>query len=164
MPQLEQYQTFVSQIFWLLVTFVPLYFVLWKVALPRISATLENRQQRIENDLARAQELTSEAEDVLAAYEEELARARARAQDDLNAAAGKSAAASEARSVELTSRLATEAKAAQSRIAAARDAAMGSIAIVATEIATEATARLIDVRPDERAAGSAVETALKERG
>jgi F-type H+-transporting ATPase subunit b len=164
MPQLEQYETFASQIFWLIVTFVPLYLVLWKVALPRISATLENRQQRIENDLARAQELTSEAEGVLAAYEEELTAARARAHDDLNAAAGKAAVASDARNAELTSRLATEARAAQTRIAAARDAAMGSISSVATDIAAAATARLIDVRPDEDAASRAVETALKERG
>ena len=164
MPQLEQYQTFVSQIFWLLVTFIPLYFVLWKVALPRISATLENRQQRIDNDLSRAQELASEAEGVLAAYEEELAKARSKAQEELHAAADKASSASEARSAELTSRLAADAKAAQARIAAARDDAMSSIATVATDIAAEATERLIGNRPAESAAGSAVETALKERG
>ena len=164
MPQLEQYQTFISQIFWLIVTFVPLYFVLWKVALPRISATLENRQQRIDNDLARAQELAEEAEGVLAAYEDELAKARARAQEALHAAAEKAAAASEARNAELTTRLASDAKAAQTRIASARDEAMASIATVASEIATEATERLIGVRPATAAATSAVDTAMKERG
>lgn len=163
MPQLEQYQTFISQIFWLIVTFVPLYFVLWKVALPRISATLENRQQRIDNDLARAQELAEEAEGVLAAYEDELARARARAQEELHAAAEKAAAASEARNAELTARLASDAKAAQTRIASARDEAMASIATVASEIATEATERLIGMRPASTAASSAVDTAMKER-
>ncbi len=163
MPQLEQYQTFVSQIFWLLVTFVPLYFVLWRIALPKISATLENRQQRIDNDLSRAQELAEEAQGVLAAYDEELAKARARAQEALRAAATKAGAAADTRNAELTGRLSADAKAAQARIASARDAAMASIAAVATDIATDATERLIGVRPAETAAGSAVDTALKER-
>jgi F-type H+-transporting ATPase subunit b len=163
MPQLDP-STYVSQIFWLLATFVPLYFVLWKVALPRISATLENRQQRIDNDLARAQDLAGEAEGVLAAYEDELAKARARAHDALHTAAATAAAAAEVRNAELTSRLAAGSSAAQTRIAAARDAAMAGIAEVATEIAAAATARLIGETPGEATTSSAVQAALKERG
>ena len=42
MPQLDP-STFASQIFWLVVTFVAMSLILWRIALPRISATLESR-------------------------------------------------------------------------------------------------------------------------
>ena len=78
MPQLETH-TFATQIFWLIVTFVPLYLLLWKVALPRIADILESRQNRIDHDLARADTLKVEAEEVMASYREEQAKARAEA-------------------------------------------------------------------------------------
>ena len=40
MPQISQIGTFISQIFWLIVTFGFLYIVLWKAALPRLSSIL----------------------------------------------------------------------------------------------------------------------------
>ena len=51
MPQLEQIHTFLSQIFWLVITFGFLYLVLWKVALPRVSSILLERQERIDDDI-----------------------------------------------------------------------------------------------------------------
>ena len=60
MPQLDS-STYVGQIFWLLLTFVPLYLILWKVALPRIASVLEQRQEKIEDDLVRAEKLKVEA-------------------------------------------------------------------------------------------------------
>ena len=75
MPQLDP-ATFASQVFWLVVSFAVLALILWRIALPRISSTLESRQQRIDTDIARAEEIASEAEGVLSAYEEELAKAQ----------------------------------------------------------------------------------------
>ena len=45
MPQLEQIATYPSQVFWLVVTFVALFLIMWRVAVPRISDALEARQQ-----------------------------------------------------------------------------------------------------------------------
>ena len=53
MPQLD-YVMFPTQIFWLLVTFVPLFFIMWRIVCPRISNTLEARQKRIDDNLERA--------------------------------------------------------------------------------------------------------------
>ena len=53
MPQLD-FSTWPNQIFWLLVTLVVIYFVLSKIALPRIGAVLADRKSTITNDLAAA--------------------------------------------------------------------------------------------------------------
>ncbi|MFD1342786.1 F0F1 ATP synthase subunit B' [Litorisediminicola beolgyonensis] len=79
MPQLD-FSTFGNQIFWLVVTLVVIYFVLSRIALPRIAAILAERQGTITNDLARAEDLKKQAEEAEAAYEKALADARAESQ------------------------------------------------------------------------------------
>lgn len=78
MPQLD-FSTFPNQIFWLVVTLVVIYLVLSRIALPRIAAVLAERQGRITNDIATAEELKRKAAEAEAAYEKALADARAEA-------------------------------------------------------------------------------------
>lgn len=78
MPQLE-FGTFPNQIFWLLVTLVVIYFVLSKIALPRIAAVLAERQGTITNDIAAAEDLKQKALDAEEAYNKALADARVEA-------------------------------------------------------------------------------------
>lgn len=59
-----------------LVTFGIIFFALWKILLPRISQTLEERTDRIEGGLQRAEETQAEADRTLAQYREQLAEAR----------------------------------------------------------------------------------------
>ena len=72
-------QTFASQLFWLALTFIGLYVLMAKVALPRIAAILENRRRHITDDLAAAENLKQQSSAALAAYEKALADARDRA-------------------------------------------------------------------------------------
>ena len=64
MPQLD-FSTWPNQIFWLLVTLVVIYFVLSKIALPRIGAVLADRKSTITNDLAAAEEAEKIASQIL---------------------------------------------------------------------------------------------------
>ena len=80
MPQLDP-TYYPTQLFWLIVTFSLLFVVLWKIALPRISRIREVRQSRIEADLEKAKAVKVEAESVLAAYENSLAKASSKAQE-----------------------------------------------------------------------------------
>src|SRR5437763_6255002 len=50
-----QKETFASQIVWLVITFVALYVVISRIAVPRIGGIIERRGQRIESDFAEAQ-------------------------------------------------------------------------------------------------------------
>src|SRR5256884_207416 len=58
------------------VTFGIIFFALWKVLIPRLNQTLEERTDKIEGGLQRAEETQAEADATLARYREQLAEAR----------------------------------------------------------------------------------------
>jgi len=156
MPQFDP-STFSTQIFWLVLTFLALYLILWKVVLPRISGVLEQRQEKIEDDLNRAEKLKSEAEEVLADYRRSLDDARATAQADLKAAADEMAAAAAERQASFNAELAAKTNEAEARIAKAQEEALGNLKSVAVEAASAATARLIGVELAESEVQAAVD-------
>lgn len=162
MPQFEP-SSFASQIFWLVVCFSIVFLFAWRIYLPRISATIENRHQRVDGDVARAEELTTEAEEVLAAYEAELAKARADAQEQLHKAAEAATAEADARNATLTEKLSADAEAARVRINEAKQTAMGNVSDLVEDIASQAVERLIGVTPDSGTVRKAIDTAAGER-
>ena len=84
MPQLDV-TTFAPQLIWLTITFTAMFFIMWKIAVPKISDALETRQMRLEDNLKKAEDLKREAEATLAAYEKALADAGAQAHNDIQA-------------------------------------------------------------------------------
>ena len=58
------------------ITFGIIFFALWKVLIPRLSKTLEERTDKIEGGLQRAEEAQAEANATLTKYREQLAEAR----------------------------------------------------------------------------------------
>ena len=79
MPQLDP-SSFPHQILWLVITLAVIYFILSRVALPRIGGVLAERTGTITNDLAVAEDLKARAQEAEAAYEKSLSDARAEAQ------------------------------------------------------------------------------------
>ncbi len=79
MPQLCA-DWFGNQVFWLILTLVAIFFILSRIALPRIASVLAERQGTITNDISAADELKRRAADAEAAYEKALADARTEAQ------------------------------------------------------------------------------------
>src|SRR5215510_9347738 len=75
-----QKDTFASQLFWLAITFVLLYVVMARIALPRVGSIIEARRARIDGDLAEANRLKVSSETAMAEYEKSLGDARNRAQ------------------------------------------------------------------------------------
>ena len=59
-----------------LITFGIIFVVLWRVLIPRLNQTLEERTDKIEGGLQRAEEAQAEANATLAKYREQLAEAR----------------------------------------------------------------------------------------
>ena len=80
MPQLNP-EFFVSQLFWLVVTFSFLFVFLWRVSLPRIGNVLEKRERKISEDLTAAKELQVEASKIQETIESQLKQARADASE-----------------------------------------------------------------------------------
>lgn len=155
-------QTFASQLFWLAITFIALYVLMARVALPRIGAILEKRRQRIAGDLAEAQRLKNESEAALAAYEEALTEARAGAQTIASETHQRLAAEGDERRKALEAELAVKLAQAEETIAATKSAAMANVREIALEAAATIVERLIGSAPPSHAVGAAVDAALKK--
>jgi F-type H+-transporting ATPase subunit b len=156
-----QKDTFASQVVWLALTFVALYLLMSRVALPRIGAIFEDRKQRIEGDLAQAQRLKDEASAAHAAYEKSLSDARGRAQSLANETREREAAAAEAARKELDTKLNAKIAEAEKTIADRRASAMTNVQAIASEAATAIVERLTGTAPASGAVEAAVAAALK---
>lgn len=162
MPQLDA-STFVSQLFWLLVTFVALYLLMWRVVLPRIADLLQERQERMDDDLERAEALKKDAEGVLAAYEKAVAEGHDKAQAVIREAVERANASAAQQQMELAEQLAADGEAAEIRINAARDEALADVAEAAADVAQAATSHLVGGEVAKDDAKSAVAAVIRER-
>lgn len=162
LPQLD-IQTYPSQIFWLIIAFIVLYFLVSKIAVPRISEVLSEREERIADDLDKAETLKKEAEQVRAEYEKALTEARDMAHAatrEAQDAAAKSGAKLEAES---HAKIAGMLKDAETRIAAARAEAVGNVRSVARDVAGDAVTKLIGVQVAEAEIDKVVDAAMEAR-
>ena len=71
LPQMD-ISTFPSQIFWLIVTFSILYVFMWKFVIPKLRIIIEERRDKISNDINEAEKLKSEAEEILNKYKSKM--------------------------------------------------------------------------------------------
>jgi F-type H+-transporting ATPase subunit b len=153
--------TFASQLLWLAVTFVLLYLLMSKLALPRVASIFEQRRSRIAADLADAARLKTEADNAIAAHEKALADARARAQAVASEAHAKLAAEADKSRRELEERLNARLAEAEKSIAATKTAAMTNVRSIAVEATAAIVRRLIGVTAPDKVVAEAVDDVLK---
>lgn len=142
-----QSQYFPSQFVWLALTFILLYVLMAKIALPRIASILAERAKRISEDIATAQRLKDQSDAAHAAYEKALSDARSRAQGIANATREQQSAAAEETNKRLEAELHQRLAAAEKSIAATRSAAMGNVGAIAGESVAAIVERLIGKTP-----------------
>lgn len=163
MPQLNA-ADFAPQIVWLAISFVFLYLMMSKVALPQVARVLDARAAKIALDVKAAEALNTEAEATLAAYEAAMAEARAKATATIQQAAQQAAATAASRQADFAAVLKERSAAAEQRIAAARTAALKDVGQMAGEVAAAAVARLVGSAAPEPAVRAAVDAAMRGRG
>ncbi|MCZ7675203.1 MAG: F0F1 ATP synthase subunit B' [Roseovarius sp.] len=149
-----------NQIFWLIVTLVVIFFILSRVALPRIAAILADRQGTITNDLATAEDLKAKAAQAEEAYEKALADARAEAQSIVAATKAEIKAELDDATAQADARIAAQAAEGEKKIAEIRASALESVKEVAEATAQELVA-VMGIEADARTIGAAVGTRLK---
>jgi F-type H+-transporting ATPase subunit b len=154
-------QTFASQLFWLVVTFVLLYAIMAKVALPRVGGIIANRQKRIADDFAEAEQSKTQSDAAIAAYEKALADARARAQAIANETRERQAAQAAASRKGLEDELNIKLAEAEKMIAATKQKAMANVHGIAADAAKAIVVRLIGIAPADDAVEAAVADTLK---
>jgi F-type H+-transporting ATPase subunit b len=154
-------QTFASQLVWLAITFVLLYVILAKVALPRVGGIIAHRQKRIADDFAEAEQSKTQSDAAVAAYEKALADARARAQAIANATREKQAAEADATRKRLEDQLNAKLAEAEKSIAATKQDAMVNVHGIAADAAKAIVERLIGTAPADGAVAAAVADVLK---
>lgn len=162
MPQLD-FSTYLPQIFWLFVTFLVLYVLMRRLALPRVGAAIETRRRRIDEDLGQAGQMKAEAEAVLAAYEKQLADARAEAQSTLRATLERAAAQAAERQRDFADTLTGQIEAAERQISGAKQQALSDIRAVAIEVGRSLTEKLVGAPADEASLAAAVDRVMTER-
>ncbi len=145
MPQLDP-SVWPTQLFWLTLTFLALYLIVWRVALPRISEVLEARQRKLDDDLKKATALKEEAEAILAEYEKMRADAQASAHQELQATHDALKQEAERETEALAAKLSAQTDEAEARIAAAKTAALASLEGTVSEVVVAATEKLIGVK------------------
>lgn len=162
MPQLD-ISTFSTQIVWLVISFAALFLIMWRVAVPRISDALEQRQTRLDDNLNKAAELKKEAEAAIEAYEKSLSEARETAHSVIAETNAMLAAESATKDAELSAQVKSMLSESEASIAKATEEAMSNVREVAEEVATAAAERLLGETVDAKVVSSAVDVATKAR-
>jgi F-type H+-transporting ATPase subunit b len=156
-----QRENFPSQLIWLAVTFVLLYVLMSRIALPRIAGILADRDKHIGDDIAAANRFKEQSDAAHAAYEKALADARARAQAIANETREREAAAAEETNKRLEAQLHERLAAAEKSIAATRTAAMGNVGTIAGDTASSIVERLIGKAPATHEVAAAISETIK---
>ena len=160
MPQLD-ISTWPSQLFWLAVTFIALYIVISRIAIPRTGGVIHKRQSTIDGDLAAAQALKADSEKAAQAFEASLAEARAKATAIGQDGRSKLTAEVDAENGKLSSALNAKIADAEKKVAASRNKAMADVQSIAAEIAANIVGELTGAKVTKTAAAEAVAKAAK---
>jgi F-type H+-transporting ATPase subunit b len=152
---------FPSQLVWLAISFVLLYVLMSKIALPRIGAILAERSRVVSDDLAAAERLKEQSNAAQVAYEKALAEARARAQGIASATREQQVRETDELHKRLEAQLHERIAAAEESIAKSRSAAMSNVRAIAAETASAIVERLIGQRPRDEDIAAALGDAGK---
>lgn len=161
MPQISQLAaTWLSQIFWLAVTFGVVFFVVGRGMLPKVQQTIDGRDAAVAKDLAAASRARDEADKAEEAWRTRDHANRERAQALVTEARARASKASEATlhaaKDEQTARVAAR----EADIRAATTRALGEIEAVAAEAAQDIVARVSGAHVSPEDARSAVRVVM----
>lgn len=136
--------TFGPQLVWLALTFAVLYVLMSRVALPRIGSILEQRQTRIDSDLAAADQARRQTDEAIASYEAALASARSRAQQIAEETRAGMRAEMDQKRMSVEQDLSARMAEAEARIQTTKQAALANVSAIAAETAQALVAQLTD--------------------
>jgi F-type H+-transporting ATPase subunit b len=157
MPQLYQLAlVFQSQWFWLLLVLASIYIFVGHGIVPKVEATVDDRDAKIAADLAEAERLRGDAGSVEAAWHSRMNEAHVEAQGVTAAAKAKADANAQKRVAKADAEISAKLASAEASLAEARANALHSLEAVAAEAAQDITAKVSGAQVSKAQAAAAV--------
>ena len=163
MPQLNP-EFWISQIFWLTLTFGILYIVLSKLILPKISANLELRRSQIQENIEAADKQREESETKLKEYEEIILKSKLNAKKIFKETREKALKDINLKKDSLDGQINEEIKKAEAEIDALKKNAPEKINKIAIEASSEILKNLIGTEINNSSISAMVNDLSKRNG
>jgi F-type H+-transporting ATPase subunit b len=163
MPQLNP-EFWISQIFWLTLTFGILYIVLSKLILPKISNNLESRKSKILENIEAAEKQREDSEIKLKEYEKIISKSKLEAKNIFNQTRDKALKDINAKREMLDKQIDVEISKAEEEIQAFRKSAPDKINKIAIETSSELIQKLIGAEVNNSSISAIVDDLSKRNG
>ena len=142
MPQLDP-EFWTAQIFWLILIFSILYIINWKIFLPKITDSIENRKSRIIHDISETEKLKKTAEKKLDEYNKIIEDSKNEAKKVINENKKKLEKDIENKKQKFDEEIEEELKRTEEEIKNLKKTSVSSINKIAVEIASETIKQII---------------------
>jgi len=163
MPQLNP-EFWISQIFWLTLTFGILYIVLSKLILPKISDNLESRKSQILENIEAAEKQRQNSEEKLKEYEEIVSKSKMEAKNIFNQAREKALKDISAKKDVLDKQIDDEIGKAEQEIKDLQKGAADKINKIAIETSSELIQKLIGAEVNNSSISAIVDDLSRRSG
>ncbi len=163
MPQLNP-EFWVSQIFWLVLTFGIMYLVLSKLILPKISNNLESRKSQILENIEAAEKQREDSETKLKEYDQIILKSKTEANRIFNQTREKAIKGINAKRDVLDKQIDNEISKAEEEIQALRDNAPDKINKIAIDTSSELLQKLIGAEVNNSSISAIVDDLSRRNG
>ncbi len=163
MPQLNP-EFWISQIFWLTLTFGILYIVLSKLILPKISANLELRKSQIQDNIQAAEKQRKDSESKLKEYDDIIFKSKLEAKNIFKDSREKVIKDINNKKETLENQINEEIKKAEKEIEVVKKSAPEKINKIAIEASSELVKKLIGAEINNSSISAIVDDLSKKNG
>ena len=163
MPQLNP-EFWISQIFWLTLTFGILYIVLSKLILPKISANLELRKSQIQDNIEAAEKQRKDSESKLKEYDDIIFKSKLEAKNIFKDSREKVIKDINNKKETLENQINEEIKKAEKEIVVVKKSAPEKINKIAIEASSELVKKLIGAEINNSSISAIVDDLSKKNG
>jgi len=162
MPQLNP-EFWAAQIFWLILIFSSLYLIIWKIFIPKITYSIENRKSKVVNDLDEAQKLKENAEKKLKEYNEIIENSKKEAKKIIEDNKKKLDRNIEDKKQKFDSEIEKELAEVEKEIKDLKKSSLSNVNKIATETSTDIIAQIIDINVNKSNVSAIVNDIAKRK-
>ena len=162
MPQLNP-EFWTAQVFWLILIFSFLYLIIWKIFLPKITYSIENRKSRVVNDLNETQKLKESVEKKLDEYNEIIEKSKKEAKKIIEDSKKKLDRDIKNKKQKFNEEIEKELIAAEKEIKDLKKSSISSINNIATETSAEIIKQIVNIEVNKSSVSAIVDNVSKNK-